>query len=58
MSSLKELEIENFNFNNVIYIECMFGKCSDILKYKIGRLYPNLKREAFNDEEDKIYSFI
>ena len=34
-SSLKELNLSNFNTNNVINISGMFGGCSDELKNKI-----------------------
>ena len=48
-SSLKELNLNNFNINNVTYMECMFEKCSDDLKMKIKSENKNIKDEAFNN---------
>jgi len=47
-SLLKELNISNFNMNNVIYIEKMFDGCSHDLKEKIKTQIKNIKIEAFN----------
>ena len=52
-SSLKELNLNNFNTNNVSDMECMFYGCSDQIKNKIRTEYKNIKEEAFN--EDDIY---
>ena len=46
-SSLKELKLNNFNTNNIIYMRCMFSKCSDDLKMKIKSENKNIKDEAF-----------
>ena len=34
-SSLKELNLNNFNTNNVTNMSCIFGGCLDELKLKI-----------------------
>ena len=46
-SSLKELNLINFNTNNVTRIEGMFRECSDDLKTKIKSENKNIKDEAF-----------
>ena len=46
-SSLKELNLSNFNTNNVTYMEGMFDRCSKELKNKIKSDYKNIKEEAF-----------
>ena len=46
-SSLKELNLNNFNTNNVIYMRYMFYGCSDDLKMKIKSENKNIKAEAF-----------
>ena len=46
-SSLKELNLNNFNTNNVTYMRCMFSKCSGYLKMKIKLENKNIKGEAF-----------
>ena len=51
-SSLKELNINNFNTNNVIYMRYMFSKCSDELKLKLKSKFNEFKEEAFEDYED------
>ena len=48
-SSLKELNINNFNINNLTFVVMMFSKCSDELKNKIRNLGLNIKEEAFKD---------
>ena len=46
-SSLEELNLSNFNTNNVTHIKCMFYGCSEQLKNKIKSEYKNIKQEAF-----------
>jgi surface protein len=46
-SSLKELNLNNFNTNNVTYMRYMFNGCSDDLKIKIKSENKNIKDEAF-----------
>ena len=46
-SSLKELNINNFNTNNVTDMRGMFRGCSDNLKMKIKSENKNIKDEAF-----------
>ena len=46
-SSLKELNISNFNTNKVQNMSYMFTKCLDELKEKIRKKYLNIKEEAF-----------
>ena len=48
-SSLKELNLSNFNTNNVTNIYGMFYECSEQLKLKIKSQYKNLKKMAFDD---------
>ena len=48
-SSLKELNLFNFNTNNVIYMSYMFSGCSDELKLKIRSQYNNFQETAFDD---------
>ena len=47
-SSLKELNLSNFNTNNVTNMRYMFSGCSDQFKNKIRTEYKNIKEEAFN----------
>ena len=55
--SLKELNLSNFNTNNVTDMDYMFSKCSDELKLKIRSQYKNFQEMAFNDFiPDDIYS--
>ena len=46
-SKLKELNLNSFNFHNVIYMKSMFTGCSDEIKNKIRFQFPNLEDEAF-----------
>ena len=46
-SSLKELNLNNFNTNNVTNMYSMFWGCSDDLKRKIKSENKNIKDEAF-----------
>ena len=46
-SSLKDLNISNFNTNKVIKMSYMFTGCSDILESKIRQENKNFKDEAF-----------
>ncbi len=49
-SSLKELNLSNFNTNNVTDMYGMFSKCSDELKLKIRSQYKNFQEMAFDDD--------
>ena len=46
-SSLKELNLNNFNINNETYMNNMFDGCLDELKLKIKSQFKNFKEEAF-----------
>ena len=46
-SSLKELNLNNFNTNNVTNMNYMFKGCLDELKLKIKSQFKNFKEEAF-----------
>ena len=46
-SSLKKLNLNNFNTNNVTDMRYMFSGCSDDLKMKIKSENKNIKDEAF-----------
>ena len=48
-SSLKELNLSNFNTNNVTDMNCMFYGCLDELKLKIKSQFKNFKEEAFKN---------
>ena len=48
-SSLKELNLSNFNTNNVINMKAMFYGCSEKFINKIKAQYKNIKEEAFNN---------
>ena len=48
-SSLRELNLSNFNTNNVTYMGGMFNGCSDQFQNKIRSEYKNIKKEAFNE---------
>ena len=50
-SSLKELNLNNFNTNNVIDMSSMFWGCSNELIMKIKTQYENIKEEAFENIE-------
>ena len=45
-SSLKELNLDNFNTNNVTNMRSMFSRC---LKLKIKSQFKNFKKNAFYD---------
>ena len=47
--SLKELNLSNFNTNNVTNMYGMFDECLDELKLKIKSQFKNFKEEAFNN---------
>ena len=49
-SSLKELNLTNFNTNKVKDMRWMFYGCSDDLKRKIKSENKNIKDEAFGDD--------
>ena len=55
-SSLKELNLSNFNTNNVTYMRCMFSGCPDELKLKIKSQYKNFQETAFYDNNFKFYN--
>ena len=46
-SSLKELNLNNFNINNVTNIFGMFSVCSDEIKLKIKSQFKVFEEEAF-----------
>ena len=46
-SSLKELNFNNFNTNNVTDMRGMFNGCTDDLRKKIKSENKNIKAEAF-----------
>ena len=46
--SLKELNLSNFNTNNVTNMNYMFYACSTQFQNKIIAQYKNFKSEAFN----------
>ena len=48
-SSLKELNLNTFNTNNVTDMSYMFGDCLDELKLKIKNQFKNFKEEAFKN---------
>ena len=48
-SSLKELNLNNFNTNNVTKMYGMFRGCLDELKLKIKSQFKNFKEEAFKN---------
>ena len=48
-SSLKELNLSNFNTDNVTNMRYMFSKCSDELKLKIRSQYKNFQEMAFDN---------
>ena len=48
-SSLKELNLSNFNTNNVTDMRGMFYGCSGQFQNKIRSEYKNIKKEAFNE---------
>ena len=56
-SSLKELNLNNFNTNNVTDMRWIFDGCSDDLKRKIKSENKNIKEEAFIDDLDIYYLF-
>ena len=45
--SLKELNLSNFNINNVTFMRNMFNGCSNQFRNKIRAQYKNIKKEAF-----------
>ena len=48
-SLLKELNLNNFNTNNVTYMSGMFSECLKELKLKIKSQFKNFKEEAFEN---------
>ena len=48
-SSLKELNLNNFNTNNVTNMYGMFCECLNELKLKIKSQFKNIKEEAFKN---------
>ena len=48
-SSLKELNLNNMNTNNVTDMSYMFTGCLDELKLKIKSQFKNFKEEAFEN---------
>ena len=45
--SLKKLNISNFNFNKVIYMNSMFFGCPEGLKRRIRAQFKDLREVAF-----------
>ena len=54
-SSLIELNLNNFNINDVTGVSWMFAECSDDLKRKIKSENKNIKVEAFYDYDYYYY---
>ena len=52
-SSLKELNLNNFNTNNVTDMSGMLSKCSVELKLKL-KIINEFKEEAFEDYEEYV----
>ena len=48
-SSLKVLNLINFNTNNVTDMSYMFSECLNELKLKIKSQFKNFKKDAFYD---------
>ena len=48
-SSLKELNLNNFNTNNVTDVSWMFYACLEELRLKIKNQFKNFKKEAFKN---------
>ena len=48
-STLKELNLSNFNTNNITDMSGMFYGCSEQFINKIRNQYKNIKEEAFNN---------
>ena len=48
-SSLNDLNLSNFNTNNVTDMSYMFSRCLDELKLKIRNKYKNFQEIAFDD---------
>ena len=48
-ASLKELNLSNFNTNNVRKMTYMFYRCPDELLLKIRNQYKNFLEEAFEE---------
>ena len=46
-SSLKEINLSNFNIHNVTDMRAMFYECSDEIKMKIQSQFKNIKQEVF-----------
>ena len=46
-SSLKELNLSDFNIKNITNMKGMFHKCSEQFQNKIRAQYKNIKKEAF-----------
>ena len=46
---LKELNLNNFNTNNVTNMSFMFNECLNELKLKIKSQFKNFKKDAFYD---------
>ena len=44
---LEDLNLSNFNTNNITNMSCMFEGCSRQLKIKIKSEYKNIKEKAF-----------
>ena len=47
-SSLSEINLSNFNTNNVTNMSGMFNRCSHKIKKKIKEQIKNIKEEAFH----------
>ena len=47
-SSLKEINLSNFNTNHLTNMAGMFYRCSDEIKMKVKEQIKNIKEEAFN----------
>ena len=54
-SSLEELNISNFNTNNVTDMSYMFGQCKDELHLKIRSQYKNFHEIDFDNYNDDGY---
>ena len=46
-SSLKELNLNNFNANNATNVRWMFYGCAEILKFKIKTQFKYFKNDAY-----------
>jgi len=54
-SSLKEINVSNFNIKNIGYFDMMFNECSEDIKMQVKSQIKDIEERAFLSREELDY---